>query len=498
MDIYSGIKLFDVGIACAVGLLHLFLFAFYPRERANLCFSLFALGLAVNLFAGVAAHNDLVLAIGGNYPAIVIDAKALTLAPQVFAAYWFLAFLYTAFSPRIPKYFWFVVVVRALLVVWQAVSPGEWRDTLGDTIFGCYFIFESLRVIVQALVKHLSGAWIVGCGVLVIAFIPAKAVLRAAGFPLSASGNVLIEQAGICGIIIAISVYLARNFAAANKHLEAQLLQVKELSRRELEHEHERARLLVVEAENERRAKELEEARGLQLSMLPRTVPQLPNLEIAAYMKPATEVGGDYYDFHIAEDGTLTVAVGDATGHGLKAGTMVTATKSLFNNLAHETDIADIFRQSSAALKKMNLRGMFMAMTMMKIKDKRLTISCAGMPPVLIYHAATKSVEEIAIKAMPLGSPLTVRYQQRELTLAAGDVILLMSDGFPEMFNEQNEMLDYAKAKSVLEEIAHALSPQSVINRFVEVGEEWAGARAQDDDVTFVVLKVKDAGNSTT
>ncbi len=89
-----------------------------------------------------------------------------------------------------------------------------------------------------------------------------------------------------------------------------------------------------LEAENEQRAKELEEARQLQLSMLPKNVPQLPDLEIAAYMKTATEVGGDYYDFHVADDGTLTIAIGDATGHGLKAGTVVTATKSLFHELA--------------------------------------------------------------------------------------------------------------------------------------------------------------------
>lgn len=59
-------------------------------------------------------------------------------------------------------------------------------------------------------------------------------------------------------------------------------------------------------------------------------MPNIPNLEIAAYMKPATEVGSTYYDFHVSKDGTLTVAVGDATGHGLKAGTFVTVTKSLF------------------------------------------------------------------------------------------------------------------------------------------------------------------------
>ncbi len=74
---------------------------------------------------------------------------------------------------------------------------------------------------------------------------------------------------------------------------------------------------------------------------------------------------------------------------------------------------------------------------------------------------------------------------------------MMMSDGFPEMFNEAGEMLDYGKAKTLLKEIARD-SPQEIINRFVEVGEQWAGTRAPDDDVTFVVLKVKDgnaAGN---
>src|SRR5262249_29406297 len=57
-----------------------------------------------------------------------------------------------------------------------------------------------------------------------------------------------------------------------------------------------------LESENEQRARELEGARQLQLSMLPKSLPQLPHLDIEAYMKPATEVGGDYYDFHLAED----------------------------------------------------------------------------------------------------------------------------------------------------------------------------------------------------
>jgi serine phosphatase RsbU (regulator of sigma subunit) len=106
-----------------------------------------------------------------------------------------------------------------------------------------------------------------------------------------------------------------------------------------------------MEAENEReKTKELEEARQLQLSMLPKDLPQLPHLDIAVYMKTATEVGGDYYDFHIGLDGTLTVVLGDATGHGMKAGTMVTTTKSLFNVLAPNPNIVDTFHEMTRCL----------------------------------------------------------------------------------------------------------------------------------------------------
>src|SRR6185369_17726719 len=170
-----------------------------------------------------------------------------------------------------------------------------------------------------------------------------------------------------------------------------------------LQHEQERARRALLEVEHDRKAKELEEARQLQLSLLPKKLPQLPQLDIAAYMKPATEVGGDYYDFHLGEDGTLTVAIGDATGHGLKAGTMVAAVKGLFVTLAHHPDIPHTLKRLSHTLKQMNMRGLFMAMTIAKVRQNRLTICMAGMPPVWIYRAASGEVEEIAIQAIPLG-----------------------------------------------------------------------------------------------
>lgn len=245
-----------------------------------------------------------------------------------------------------------------------------------------------------------------------------------------------------------------------------------------------------LEAENQQRAKEMEEARQLQLSMLPKTVPQLPHLEIAAYMKTATEVGGDYYDFHLSDNGELTVVVGDATGHGLKAGTVVTAMKSLFRTFAAEPDLVQVFSRSSRVLKEMNLRALFMGLTMIKLRGGQMRISCAGMPSVLIYRALLQQVEEVSIKAMPLGSVVSYPYREEMVTLDAGDIIVLMSDGFPERFNAAGEMLGYDKATEVLLS-AQARLPREIIARFVAVGDEWAGERPQDDDVTLVVLKIK-------
>jgi serine phosphatase RsbU (regulator of sigma subunit) len=245
-----------------------------------------------------------------------------------------------------------------------------------------------------------------------------------------------------------------------------------------------------LEAENEQRAREMEEARQLQLSMLPKKIPQLPHLEIAAYMKPAAEVGGDYYDFHLSDDGALTVAVGDATGHGLKAGTVVTAMKSLFRTFAAEPDLVPIFKQSSRVLKEMNLRSLFMCLTMIKLDGHRLKISSAGMPPVLIYRAGKGEVEEVLIKAMPLGSVSGYPYRERELALSGGDIVVLMSDGLPERFNHAGEMFDYSRTVESLLRAA-ARSPREIIEHLVNAGESWANGRPQDDDVTFVVLKVR-------
>ena len=245
-----------------------------------------------------------------------------------------------------------------------------------------------------------------------------------------------------------------------------------------------------IQAENERKTLELEEARKLQLSMLPKQLPMVPNLEIAVYMQTATEVGGDYYDFYLNENGGLTVVIGDATGHGLKAGTMVSVIKSLFIANASQSDTKSFFANCTRTIKQLHLGNLYMGLALIKIENDELLASVAGMPPIYIYRNETSKVEEIVLKGMPLGAVADFSYQDKRIKLHKEDVILLLSDGFPELFNERKEMFDYHRVKETFEKIGN-LSPKKIIDHFVKVGEKWRKGGAQNDDVTFVVLKVK-------
>jgi hypothetical protein len=95
--------------------------------------------------------------------------------------------------------------------------------------------------------------------------------------------------------------------------------------------------------ENVRQKQELEDARNLQLSMLPQDKPSTPQIDISWYMETATEVGGDYYDYTLDSDGNLTIVLGDATGHGMQAGTVVTASKTLFQSMGNEPQIIEMY-----------------------------------------------------------------------------------------------------------------------------------------------------------
>ena len=245
-----------------------------------------------------------------------------------------------------------------------------------------------------------------------------------------------------------------------------------------------------LEADNKRKTQELEDARKLQLSMLPETVPDLPDYDIGVFMRTATEVGGDYYDFTVEEDGTLNVAFGDATGHGLQAGIMVTLMKGFFTSNAVRLGIEEFMNHSSRSIKEIKMGRMLMSFTFMKIRDKKMYLTSAGMPPVYFFSSNSETIEEISMKGMPLGAMANFPYRVYERELKPGDTILFLTDGLPEQMNKDEEMFDYIRVKERFVESAEK-SPQEIIEHLISAGDRWMDGASQEDDITFVVVKVK-------
>ncbi|MGE5681022.1 MAG: PP2C family protein-serine/threonine phosphatase, partial [Bacillota bacterium] len=474
-------------IPLILSFLHLFLFFFYMKQKQNLYYAICLLG-----FSGLTFFN---------YERFMIDNIEVTIFFQrinvlsaATAIFFAMLTLYELNYNQLPKRW------RLYLVLFISISvSGFWDISPRATSAIIYFFFgltliEGLYAALRIRDITHKGRWIIFTGFVIMSI---SIILQIFIDFFSADGLLGTNQIfvyGMIAFIVSMSLYLSYNFAFVNKDLEWQLYKVKELSAKAIEQERIAAGLeierRVMEAENIRKTRELDSARELQLSLLPKQVPQLDNLDIASYMKTASEVGGDYYDFHIAKDKTLTAVIGDATGHGLKAGNMVILAKGLFNTLANEPDLITIMNTLNRSIKQMNLHMLTMCISLIRINGNKIEYSSAGMPPMLIYRKNTCQVEQFLLKGMPLGAFYDFPYKKISLDISEGDVILIMSDGLTELFNDKKETYGMEKVIENLKASADR-SSEEIINYICSESLSWSGKEQLADDFTLLALKIK-------
>ncbi|MDX1638831.1 MAG: SpoIIE family protein phosphatase [Balneolaceae bacterium] len=467
----------------AFTIIHFLLFAFYPAEKRNLYFSLFTGLLAVITYSELQTSFS-------ESPMMAISFYRTSLIAWLLTVIYALRFTYSLFYDKAPYQFWGFAAAGTGLAV------ATWFNADGLSFYRELFILltiaEILRVLFFSFTKKKEGVWVVGAGL--IFFVIGILYTILANMDMIPGNTINGNLVGSVVLIFSMSIYLSRDFARTQKRLEHKLIEVKHLSERSLEQERinkqkELERRLLA-AENERKTRELEEARALQLSMLPKQLPNYDYWDISVFMETAHEVGGDYYDFNMSKNGTMTVALGDATGHGMKAGIMVATAKSYFHTLANEHDNLEIIRRMSSGIKNMDLKLLYMSMMLMKCNGHRVQLASAGMPPSLIYRSREKEVERVLLKGMPLGSKPDYPYREKELALHPGDAILLMSDGLMELFNEERELLGMERIESVFREAADS-SASDILSQITRVADQWAGASTQEDDITILVMKAK-------
>lgn len=247
------------------------------------------------------------------------------------------------------------------------------------------------------------------------------------------------------------------------------------------------------EQDRRRMRSELADARKIQLSMLPLDAPPLDWVDIASSSVPATEVGGDFFDYYKLSDDKLALVVGDVAGHGVPSGLVLAGMKSgLFL-------LRDRLVAPAAAMRELNdmvrdsIRWRMLVSLLVATIDRaegRLHVVTAGHPPLLLWSASTQRVQRIGRGALPLGTRLHGDYTGESCALGAGDVLLLVTDGVTELASRDGSIYGDERLEALFESCAGA-SAAEIRDRIVADLGTFRGAAAQDDDVTLLVACVR-------
>ena len=188
--------------------------------------------------------------------------------------------------------------------------------------------------------------------------------------------------------------------------------------------------------------------------MIAKEIPDYSGMDIKAYMRTSTEVGGDYYDFFELEDGSFYVVCGDATGHGAQSGMMVSITKAgLAGIVSNSPD--DILNRLNNVVRRVDTGRLRMSLSVCIFKENKLYISAAAMPPAYLYNGKNGTVEEIEIHNLPLGGLDNEKFDLVERDFNKGDVLVLLSDGLPEAPDPDGRLLDYPAVQECVEKHGH-------------------------------------------
>jgi hypothetical protein len=240
-----------------------------------------------------------------------------------------------------------------------------------------------------------------------------------------------------------------------------------------------------------RMKQELEYAREIQLSMLPRQAPRIDWLDVAALSLPATEVGGDYYDYFELDQDRLAMVVGDVTGHGVASGLVLSGVRSSLNLLRDELGRPSaVLDRVNLMLKRTSAPRMHMTLVVVVLdrRERSVVVATAGHPPLLLRREGG-GVEEVGSGSFPLGAIASARYREDRIALAPGDVLLLYSDGLVETIDERGDQYGWDRLKGILSDLDGLPNAKEIRDLILRDVWDFKSGAAQVDDVTMLVVR---------
>jgi phosphoserine phosphatase RsbU/P len=241
---------------------------------------------------------------------------------------------------------------------------------------------------------------------------------------------------------------------------------------------------------------EMDTAREIQLSILPREIPTIKGLEIAARYLPMTSVAGDFYDFLPIDEKRMGILVADVSGHGMPAALISSMLKiALDGQTAWAADPARVLAGLNHALcGKFKEHFVTAAYVVVDTERQSLLYAGAGHPPLVIMDQSAGQARHFTENGLFLGFFPQATYTAVEIPFKAGDWGVLYTDGILEMTDPSEEQFGLDRLKQFLES-HHDGSPGQFVDALLEELSRWssvASGREQEDDITLLAFHFED------
>ena len=299
------------------------------------------------------------------------------------------------------------------------------------------------------------------------------------------NGWILIPTSSLIVVIMVLALVYGIRYYQQRRESELLELEAKKLQAQMLEQERETR--LALEAE-------LTDANQMQTSLLPKTAPVVEGLQIAGSSIATREVGGDFFDYLISENGRqISIAVGDVSGKGLRGAMNAVMASGILRIYAEqENNISSVMSNINKALCQNMEQDMNVTMVLAQFdtEEKLMTLANAGQHayPLLIRGGFVQSVKA---KGLALGMIPTIPYKSIVVDLESGDLLLLMTDGITEPRNADGVMYEESgRLAELVSSIPADMSIKEVVDTIINDVEAYTADEEQDDDITLVAVRV--------
>lgn len=241
----------------------------------------------------------------------------------------------------------------------------------------------------------------------------------------------------------------------------------------------------------ERSKSELRIASDIQRSFLPEHIPPVSGYDLAAISVPAMEVGGDFYDFIPGQGERLGMVIADVSGKSVPAALFMALSRTIVRaNATHHEKGTEVLQDANDMISADSRSGMFVTL-FYGVLDGRagsLVYANAGHPPPILFRSSREDFVELEVTGIALGVMGGLEYEERQVSLLPGDILVLYTDGVTEAIDKEVKQYGAKRLRSVIRD-SRQLPAQAIMESILEDISRFSSGQAQYDDITMIVVK---------